>query len=389
MGSRRRERRRLPKPGLPPGTLTVDPSAAPTLIRCFGYSPDAFEEVTITDPAEFVPLMARWPSLWVDVEGLGNAETLRTVAEAFKLHPLAMEDVTDTSQRAKVEPYGDEVFIVVPMPHVNTDGFTTEQLSIFLGPGWVVTFQESSPGDSLGQIRDRIRYKRGRVRTSPPAYLAYALVDAVIDGYFPVIERLGDQLDELEHEVLDDPNHKQVLELRRIKRELARLRRAIWPMRDATTTMISLDTLFTPELRLYVRDAYDHVVRLMDIVETDRSMASDLMEIHLSAVSARLGEVNKFLTVIATIFLPLSWIAGVYGMNFKFMPELDWRLGYPLALLVMVLFAAGLLLYFKRNGWLAPSVFGSRRSRAQASERATGASTSAHSPTSTTPHSTR
>lgn len=363
MGSRRRERRRLPKAGLPPGTLVADPGASPTVIRFFGYSADAFEEVTSTTCDELPALLARWPSAWVDVEGLANTDVLQRIAELFKLHPLAMEDVTDTSQRAKVEPYGSEIFIVLPMPRLSPDGFATEQLSIFLASTTVVTFQESAPGDCLGGIRERIRSKRGRVRTSPTAYLAYALVDAVIDGYFPIIENLGDRLDDLEMAVLDDPRHEQVLELRRLKRELARLRRAIWPMRDATTTMISMDTVFSPEMRLYVRDAYDHVVRLMDIIETDRSMASDLMEIHLSAVSARLGEVNKFLTVIATIFLPLSWIAGIYGMNFQYMPELHWTLGYPLALLIMALFAIGLLAYFKRKGWLAPSVFGTRRAR--------------------------
>lgn len=358
---RHRTRRGLPKPGLPPGTLAVDPAAGPTTIRAFGYSPAAFEEVAIDDPSRISELRARWPTVWIDVEGLGDATKLSRLAEIFALHPLAMEDVIDTSQRAKVEPYGNVVYMVSPMPRVDVEEFCTEQLSIFLGPNWIVTFQESPPGDCLHVIRERIRSGRGRVRTSSASYLAYALVDAVVDGYFPVVERLGERLDELERAVLDQPRHDHIIQLRGIKSELARLRRAIWPMRDAATTMISLDTVFSSDLRLYIRDAHDHIVRLMDIIETDRSMASDLVEIQLSAVSARLGEVNKFLTVIATIFLPLSWIAGVYGMNFKYMPELHWTLGYPMALLVMALFATGLLLYFHRKGWLAPSVFGTHR----------------------------
>lgn len=348
----------------------MDPASPPTTVRVFGFSPESFEEASVTDVATITPILKRWPVVWVDVEGLGDAETLRRVAEMFKLHPLAMEDVTDTSQRAKVEPYGEITFIVMPMPQQGRKEFATEQLSIFLGPGWVVTFQESPPGDCLGGIRDRIRLGRGRVRTSAAGYLAYALVDAVIDGYFPVVERLGDRIDDLEREIFDRPQHEQIVELREVKRELARLRRAIWPMRDAAMTMISLDTIFSPEMRLYIRDVYDHVVRLMDIIETDRAMASDLAEIHLSAVSARLGEVNKFLTVIATIFLPLSWIAGIYGMNFEFMPELHWVFGYPLALLIMICCATGLLIYFYRKGWLAPSIFGTgKRLRASTGRR--------------------
>lgn len=366
MKHRRRGARRLPKPGLPPGTIQTDPSSTPTTVRVYGFSPEAFEEIAVSDVGCIAALLERWPVVWVDVEGLRDGEVLKRIAEIFQLHPLAMEDVIDTSQRAKVEPYGDSTFIVAPMPHVLDDEFATEQLSIFLGPKWVVTFQEAVPGDCLDIIRDRIRLKRGRVRSSASAYLAYALLDAVIDGYFPVVERLGERLDQLERNVLDDPKHEQIIELRAIKSQLARLRRVVWPMRDATTTMISLDAVFTSELRLYVRDAYDHVVRLMDIIETDRSMASDLLEIHLSAVSAKLGEVNKFLTVIATIFLPLSWIAGIYGMNFTYLPEKDWRYGYPLTMLLMIGCACGLLFYFYRKGWLAPSVFGTKaRGRAK------------------------
>lgn len=358
MSRRRRRPRALPTPGLPPGTLSVDPEAGPTRIRAFGFSPEGFEELPSADRAALTRLAEKWPIIWVDVEGLGDAAALTMIADHFGLHPLAMEDVVDTSQRAKVEPYGEITFIVMPMPR-SGDEFNTEQLSLFLGRQWVVTFQESSPGDCLGGIRDRIRFGRGRVRRSPAAYLAYALIDAVIDGYFPIVEQLGDRLDALEHRVLERPDHRQIVDMRVIKRQLARLRRAIWPMRDAATTMISLDTVFAPELRLFIRDAHDHVVRLMDIVETDRAMASDLIEIHLSAISARQSEVNKFLTIIATIFLPLSWIAGIYGMNFEFMPELHWAFGYPMALLMMAAFAAGLLIYFYRKGWLAPSGFGS------------------------------
>lgn len=358
MDARHRRERRLPRPGLPPGTLLTDSTAGATTLRAFGFSPESFEEVTITDPSLLRALRDRWPVVWVDVAGLRDAALLGQVAEIFQLHPLAMEDVVDTSQRAKAEPYGEITFVVAPMPRLNEPEFCTEQLSLFVGPGWVVTFQEALPGDCLDGIRDRIRLKRGRVRTQPAAYLAYALLDAVIDAYFPIVERLGDALDDLERDVLDGPRHTHVARMRRLKRELTHLRRAIWPMRDAVTTMMTLDLAFPAEVRFYLRDAHDHVVRLMDIIEMDRSMASDLMEIHLNAVSARLGEVNKFLTVIATIFLPLSWIAGIYGMNFEFMPELGWKYGYVFALGLMILCAASFLWYFKRKGWLEPSPFG-------------------------------
>lgn len=351
----------MPHLGLPPGTMRVSEGSSPTVIHAFGWTPDRWEERTLRSAAEVASFLAAWPVAWINVDGLRDEALLKDLAHTLNLHPLAMEDAVDTSQRAKVEPYGATTFLVVPMPHME-HGFFTEQLSIFLGPSWVVTFQDH-PGDCLEPIRDRIRHCRGRVRASGAAYLAYALVDSVIDSYFPIVSQMGEQLEALEERVLHDPQPEQLHEIRSVKGDLMRVRRAVWPMRDLTGVLLTLDQVFTPELRLFVRDANDHVVRLMDLLETDRYMASDLLEIHMTATSNKLGEVNKFLTVIATIFLPLSWIAGIYGMNFKHLPELDWLWGYPFALGLMAAFAAALLFYFWRKGWIDSRFFSVRRPR--------------------------
>jgi len=232
----------------------------------------------------------------------------------------------------------------------------------------VVSFQATAPGDCLSVIRDRIRTGRGRVRTSNSAYLAYALIDTVIDAYFPLVSQMGDRLEELEERIVEDVDVHQIHDIRAIKVDLMRIRRAVWPMRDAVAAMGTLDRVYGHELRPYLRDAQDHVARLMDLLETDRFMASDLMEIYLTATSNRLGEVNKFLTIVATIFIPLGFIASVYGMNFHpdspwNMPELNWRYGYPFALALMLFTALGFMGYFWWKGWLGSQAFGASRHR--------------------------
>ncbi|MFZ4723126.1 MAG: magnesium/cobalt transporter CorA [Phycisphaerales bacterium] len=365
----RRKNRRMPNLNLPPGTLQVEPGSAKPVMTAFGFSPSGFEEVTIGQPEEVRELLAKWPVVWLNIDGFGDEAILRKVQEIFGIHPLAMEDVTDTTQRAKVESYGDSTFLVVPMPQTHRDGvrFESEQLSLYLTDRAVVSFQATAPGDCLSVIRERIRTGRGRVRSSNTAYLAYALIDTVIDAYFPLVSDMGDRLEELEERIVHDVDVAQIHDIRAIKVDLMRIRRAVWPMRDAVAAMNGLDRVYGAELRPYLRDAQDHVARLMDLLETDRFMASDLMEIYLTATSNRLGEVNKFLTIIATIFIPLGFIASVYGMNFDpkgspwNMPELEWRLGYPFALGLMLCTALGFLGYFWWKGWLGGEAFGTGR----------------------------
>ncbi|HSM19603.1 MAG TPA: magnesium/cobalt transporter CorA, partial [Hyphomicrobiales bacterium] len=272
------------------------------------------------------------------------------------LSPLALEDVVNVHQRPKAEEFDDHVFAVMRMVRPET-GAETEQVSLFFGADYVISFQER-PGDSFDPVRDRLRRDRGRLRQQGPDYLAYALIDAVIDGYFPVLEDYGEEIESLEDAVIGAPDPSQVERLHHMKRDLLLLRRAVWPMRDMINVLIRDESPFvSSQTRLYLRDPHDHAIRLMDIVETYREIATGLLDVYLLSMSAKLNEVMKLLTIIATVFIPLSFLTGLWGMNFDRaspynMPELGWRFGYPMALIVMFAIAAGLGWYFWRKGWL-------------------------------------
>ena len=334
-----------------PGTITVSPDDIPPVITVFAFGPDALKEATVTSVADIIALGTDWPVIWVNVDGFGNVELLKAIADHFGIHPLAMEDATDTSQRAKSEPYGDATFLVLPMPHEDERGFWTEQIAIWVTQRIVVTFQ-SVPGDCLDPLRMRIREDKGRVRKSSAAYLSYAIADSVVDGYFPIVDRIGEELEPLEDEAFTKPNGKTLGKIRRIRAELIRVRRAVHPLRDAAIALASLDRVFDPDTRHYLRDLNDHVSRVLDQLETDRFMANDLLDIYMTSINLKVAETSKVLTIIATLFMPVTFIAGVYGMNFEYMPEIKWALGYPFALGLMGLTVLGLLTYFWRKGWL-------------------------------------
>jgi magnesium transporter len=317
----------------------------------FAYGPSNYKEFVATSMAEIIALGTEWPVLWVDVDGFGNVALLKEIADHFGIHPLAMEDATDTAQRAKSEPYGDATFLVLPMPHEDERGFWTEQLAIWVTARVVVTFQ-SVPGDCLDPLRNRIRENKGRLRTSGAAYLSYAIADSVVDGYFPIVDRIGEALEPLEDEAFTKPDGRTLGKIRRIRAELIRVRRAVHPLRDAAIALASLDRVFDADTRHYLRDLNDHVSRVLDQLETDRYMANDLLDIYMTSVNLKVAETSKVLTIIATLFMPLTFIAGVYGMNFKHMPELEWMLGYPFALGLMGCTVIGLMTYFWRKGWL-------------------------------------
>ena len=360
---RRRHHRshRSTPPGTAPGTLTVDPEAPKPVIHVMAYGPDEWTERDIVDPESVRDFLGKWPVTWVNVYGLGDARVLTELGKIFALHPLALEDVVNLHQRAKVEQYGAHEFIVAQMvtflEHVET-----EQLSLFLGHNFVLTFEERA-GDCLDPLRDRIRTGTGRVRAAGPDYLTYAILDAVIDAYFPVLERYGEHLEALEDDVIVRPDNRAIRGIRAIKHDLLTLRRAIWPHRDAINSLFrDAAPMISEETRIYLRDCYDHVIRIMDLLETYRELATGLMDVYLSSVSNRMNEVMKVLTIIATIFIPLSFIAGLYGMNFNSdkspwnMPELAWRYGYPFALGLMAAVALGLLVFFWRRGWIGPAI---------------------------------
>lgn len=348
---RGRRRRRRKVVGAAPGTLLVDPQAPKAQMRVIAFAETDLIDRVVHSPFDLGAVLERHQVTWLDVVGIRDVEVLRAVADVFALHRLAIEDVANPHQRAKVEDYGDCVFLVVRMlsalqPH------ETEQLSLFLGKNFVVTFQEEA-GDCWDEVRKRLLDPGGRLRTHGADYLAYALLDAVVDAYFPVLERQSDHMETIEEHVLSGQADRSVVqELHDVRRHMLVLRRALWPLREASATLTRGEMpRFGAELRPYLRDVHDHVVQLLDLLENYREMGSSLMEVYLSTVSYRLNEVMKVLTIIATIFIPLTFLVGVYGMNFKHMPELDWLYGYPFALGLMATITISILTWFRVKRW--------------------------------------
>lgn len=348
--------RRRSKPGTAPGTITVDPNAQPTKIRVMAYSASAIHETDLQSVDQLKPLLQHWPITWVDVTGLGSAEVIQELRHLFDLHPLAIEDVVNVHQRAKIEQYSDHVFIVARMCNPEDD-VHTEQISLFLKDGVLVTFQER-PGDCWNPVRERLRQARGRIRSSKVDYLCYALIDSIVDSYFPIVDKLSDRLDDLDEEVTKRVHNSQMHRVHDLRAELLALRRAIRPHREMINELTREEcSMISGETRLFFRDCYDHVIQVIDLVDTYRELTADVRDFYMSSVSNRMNEIMKVLTIIATIFMPLSFIAGVYGMNFDTespwnMPELKWHYGYPLVWVIMLLTVVGFLAFFKRKGWI-------------------------------------
>jgi len=353
--------RRTP-PGADPGTILPDASAPRPRISLIAYGPTGFIERDCATPEAAAAEMGKHAVVWVNIDGLGDADTISRIGELFGLHKLALEDVVNTHQRAKVETYGEQVFIVI-REAAFTDHLEMDQIGMFLTRDAVITFQECA-GDAFDPVRDRVRKRKGRICALRADYLAYALCDAVIDAYYPVLERYGELLEDLEDETIERPTRHTVERIHSIKREFLTLRRAIWPAREAVGSIIREDLPnIHADTKLYFRDCYDHLIQLIDMLETYRETGGDLMEVYLTSISNRMNEIMKVLTIISTIFMPLTFIAGIYGMNFSTtsptnMPELHWKYGYLFALGLMAAVAAAMIAYFWRQGW-----FGGRRAR--------------------------
>jgi magnesium transporter len=348
------------RPGDMPGTLIVDADAPPPIIFLIDYNKTDVTRKQLNTPEECAPYLDKESVSWVDVQGLGSADILQRLANVFDLHPLVLEDVVNVPERPKIEDYDDQLVIISRMvvPKERVCGFYSEQVSLVLGKYYLLTVQEEPEHDCLEGVRSRIEKGKGIIRSSGADYLAYTLLDAIIDGFFPVLELYGDRIEELEEEVIINPTPKTLQKIYQIRRELLQLRRAIWPQRDAINSLIREgNDLISDEVRVYLRDCYDHAVQVMDMVETYRELASGLMDVYLSAVSNRMNEVMKFLTVMSSIFIPLTFVAGIYGMNFNTeksrwnMPELNWYWGYPLCLAAMAAIAGGLIFVFWQRGW--------------------------------------
>lgn len=353
----KRRRKRYHSPGTTPGTLAAHAEAGnvPVRLRTFLYDEERCEERAVA--VHDIPSLAlpKKGVLWLDVVGLSDPGVVRAIGDRFGIHPLALEDVLNVPQRPKVEWYGDHLLVVLreiryPEP--------PEQISFFLSSRLVISFQEREV-DSFGPVRERLRNGKSRIRSEGADYLLYTLCDAVLDAFFPTLERLGDEVEEMEERVVASPVPETFAAIRRLKRELLAVRHALWPARDAMNLlMIDEHSVFRPGTKVFLRDCYDHTVQLMDMVETFREMASGLVDEYMSAVSNRMNEVMKVLTIVASFFIPLTFIVGIYGMNFDpdaspfNMPELRWAYGYPALLLFMAAVAAWMLIYFRKRKWL-------------------------------------
>ena len=356
----RRRHARRPPPGAPPGTLAPAPDAHPGRLGLFAYDGGRLVEHHDVALADIDERAAGLPRIWIDVQGLADVELIRALGERYGLHPLTIADVVHVHQRPKLESHDDHLFIVLRLPH-REDGLITEQLSIVLGRGFVLTFQER-PGDCFDPVRARLRREGAPIRDRGVDYLAYALIDALVDSYFPVLESYGELIEALEEQVIAEPAPARIARIHRLRRELLELRRALWPQREVLSALLREGTpCIEADTRVFLRDCADHTYQLLDMVEIHREVTSGLLDLHLSSVSTRMNEIMKLLTIIATIFIPLGFIAGLYGMNFDpevspfNMPELQWRFGYPFALGLMTAVALGLLGLFYRKGWIGAS----------------------------------
>ncbi len=344
------------KAGLPPGSFVRigEKRSEKTNINIIDYDAQSFEERKIDNLAELVQYKERDTISWINVDGLDDTQTIEKVCNGFNIHPLVIEDILNTNQRSKIEDFGDYIYIVIKMIYFE-DGNSTvssEQLSIILGNNYVLSFQEVEK-DVFDTIRDRLRRSKGKLQTMGSDYLAYTLMDAIVDSYFLILETFGENIEDIEEELINSPSRKNLEQINVLKKEMIMLRRSIWPLREVISNLERRESsLIHQQTTVFLRDLYDHTIQIMETVETYREMLSGMVDLYLSSVSNSMNEVMKVLTIIATIFIPLTFLAGIYGMNFENMPELQWRLGYPMVWALMILIFFSMIYYFKKKEWL-------------------------------------
>ncbi len=347
--------RRTHTVGLPPGTVVHVglPAVEHSEVRAVVYQPDRVDESRPTGDTQLSELRSEKGVIWIDVTGVHDPQVIEQVGRAFDMHPLALEDVATTDQRPKIEEYDGQLFIVARMLSYDTDSreMSAEQLSIVLGDNFVISFHER-PGNMVDSVLERIRKGRGRIRRMGADYLAYALLDTVVDHYFVVLDELGEVMEDLEDQLLETQSDEPPRELHRLKRELLFMRKSVWPLREVCYRLQRGEPPLHEEVGLYFRDLSDHTVQVIDTVETYRDVTSGLMDLYLSTLSNRTNAVMKVLTIIATLFMPATLLVGIYGMNFKDMPELQWRWGYPTVWGVIVISMVGMIVWFRRRRWL-------------------------------------
>ncbi len=349
-------KKRSRKAGLPPGALVHigEKKAEQVKITVFRYGETGYEEQEVKRIEECAPPQDAAAITWINIDGIHRVDIVEGIGKLFGLHPLVLEDIVNTGQRPKMEDYDDYFFIVLKMLSYDDKSreIGAEQVSLILGPNLVVSFQERE-GDVFNGVRDRIRSGKGKIRKMGTDYLTYALLDAVVDSYFAILEKLGETIEVLEEVVVNQPTPRTLREIHHLKREMILLRRSVWPLREVVGALQRGESpLIREAVGVYLRDVYDHTIGVMDTVETFRDILSGMLDIYLSSISNRMSAAVKTLTIIATIFMPLTLIAGIYGMNFRHIPELELPWGYPAVLLVMVVIAVSMLLTFRKKGWL-------------------------------------
>ncbi len=344
------------KVGLPPGSLvfTGKQHAEEVMIDIIDYGPDSFKELNSENIEGCFPYRDSEGITWIDIKGVHDSKLVSELGEHFGIHPLVMEDILNTNQRPKTEVFDNYLFIVLKMLSYNEEEniIDSEQVSMIVGRGYVISMQEKEE-DILDPLRERLRKGKGRIRKAGADYLAYAILDVIADNYFLLLEKLGEQMEDFEDRLLKGPDQETLRQLYILKRETFLLRKSVWPLREVVTQLERADSpLIMKETAPFLRDLYDHTIRIIETVETHREMTAGLIELYLSSNSNRMSEVMKVLTIIATIFIPLTFIVGIYGMNFAYMPELEWPWAYFAVLFIMLGIGAGMLLYFRRKRWI-------------------------------------
>ena len=352
----RKTKKMTKKPGLAPGTLVHvgEKKIEKVRIRVIDFDEANLEERELETVEDCVPYKDKPSVTWINIDGLHEVGVIEKIGTNFDLHPLILEDILHTEQRPKMEDFENYIFIIAKMLSYDEeeDQLKSEQFSLVLGRNYILTFQERE-GDVFEPVRERLRKGKGRLRKRPPDYLAYALIDAVVDHYFLVLEKIAERVESLEDELVANPTPQTLQTIHHLKREMIFLRKSVWPLRELIGALERGESgLIEQGTTLFLRDVYDHTIQVIDTVETLRDMVSGMLDVYLSSISNKMNEVMKVLTIIATIFIPMTFIAGVYGMNFEFMPELKWHWGYPIVWVIIIAIAIVMLLYFRKKRWL-------------------------------------
>lgn len=350
-------RKRSEKSGAPPGTLAYlgdAPATQPITVTLLQYNEQQIEERTLAQPAEAFPLPDEPTVSWLNLDGVHRVELIEQVGRALALHPLLLEDLVNTQQRPKLEDYGAYLFIVARMLEYDAEQrhIHSEQVALVLGREYLISFEED-PGDVFDPVRTRLRGGAPRLRRNGADYLAYALLDALVDGYFNILEHVGEEIADLEEELVSNPTQETLQSIYRLKREMIALRRAVWPLREVINSLLHTESdLIQPATKIYLRDVYDHTIQIVEAVESIRDLLAGMLDIYLSGTSNRMNEIVKVLTIFSTLFIPLTFLAGVYGMNFEHFPELKWWFGYPMFWGISIAVALTMLAFFRRRGWM-------------------------------------